>query len=194
MKKLILSFSVIVMSIFYAISQKISGGAYMAMANSAATTAPVTSPSISQPAIQTQAPIQTTTTRSNTDTEGITTVVTPPKPTTTKPTVTTTHTTTTTTPKGQYADGTYTGSSADAYYGTVQVQATVTGGKLSSVAFLQYPNDRGNSVRINSRAMPILKTEAITAQSANVHTVSGASDTSMAFRQSLQSALSQARA
>ena len=95
--------------------------------------------------------------------------------------------------KGQYVDGTYTGISANAYYGYVQVQATVSDGKLTSVSFLSYPNDRNTSREINSQAMPLLKQEAIAAQSANVSGVSGASDTSMAFRESLASALSQAK-
>jgi uncharacterized protein with FMN-binding domain len=93
---------------------------------------------------------------------------------------------------GQYKDGTYTGSSADAYYGTVQVQAVVQGGKLVTVNFLQYPSDRSTSRYINGQAMPMLQTEAIQAQSASVSGVSGATDTSAAFVQSLGSALSQA--
>jgi uncharacterized protein with FMN-binding domain len=94
--------------------------------------------------------------------------------------------------QGQYRDGTYTGSPADAYYGTVQVQVTVAGGKIADVTFLNYPQDRGTSRSINSYAMPQLTQEAIQAQSANVNGVSGASDTSAAFRQSLSSALQQA--
>ena len=98
------------------------------------------------------------------------------------------------TPKqtGQYKDGTYTGIAADAYYGTIQVQIIIQNGALADVQFLQYPNDRNTSVRINSRALPILKQEAISAQSANVNAVSGATDSSQAFEQSLASALSQA--
>ncbi len=96
-------------------------------------------------------------------------------------------------PKGQYADGTYTGAAADAYYGYVQIRATVQGGKLTAVDFLQYPNDRRTSQQINSRAMPELKSEAIAAQSANVSGVSGATDTSQAFIQSLGDALAQAK-
>ena len=96
-------------------------------------------------------------------------------------------------PTGQYTDGTYTGSAADAYYGTVQVQAIVQGGELVTVNFLQYPNDRSTSRQISGQAMPILQTEAIQAQSANVSGVSGATDTSAAFVQSLGSALAQAK-
>lgn len=93
-----------------------------------------------------------------------------------------------------YKDGTYTGSAADAFYGTIQVQASIKNGKLSNVTFLQYPNDRDDSVRINQAAMPQLTQEAIQAQSASVDIVSGATDTSNAFMQSLASALSQAKA
>jgi uncharacterized protein with FMN-binding domain len=96
-------------------------------------------------------------------------------------------------PAGLYADGTYTGTSADAYYGTVQIQAVIQNGKLAAVNFLQYPSDRSTSRYINSQAMPQLKSEAIAAQSANVSGVSGATDTSQAFRQSLGDALTQAK-
>ena len=94
--------------------------------------------------------------------------------------------------KGRYKDGTYTGSVADAFYGNIQVQAIIQGGAISDVQFLQYPNDRETSVSINSQAMPILKSEAIQAQSANVDIVSGATDSSQAFRESLSAALQQA--
>jgi len=95
--------------------------------------------------------------------------------------------------QGQYVDGTYTGFAANAYYGNVQIQVTVSGGKIADVAFLQYPSDRSTSRYINDQAMPILKSEAIQAQSAQVDGVSGASDTSAAFQQSLASALAQAK-
>jgi uncharacterized protein with FMN-binding domain len=93
-----------------------------------------------------------------------------------------------------YKDGQYTGTAADAYYGNIQVQATIQGGKLADVQFLQYPSDQHNSVEINSQAMPLLKQEAIQAQSANVNTITGATDTSQAFVQSLTAALTAAKA
>jgi uncharacterized protein with FMN-binding domain len=99
----------------------------------------------------------------------------------------------TTTTGGQYKDGTYTSSVTNAYYGNVQVEAIISGGKISDVQFLQYPQDRSRSAQISSHAMPILISEAIQAQSANVNTVSGATDLSGAFTQSLQSALDQAK-
>jgi uncharacterized protein with FMN-binding domain len=96
-------------------------------------------------------------------------------------------------PVGLYTDGSYTGSVANAYYGNVQVKAVISGGKIADVQFLQYPNTHSTSVYINSQAMPYLRQEAIQAQSANVDIVSGATDTSMAFQQSLAAALAQAK-
>lgn len=94
----------------------------------------------------------------------------------------------------QYKDGTYTGSVADAYYGNVEVSATVSGGKLTDVKFLQYPDTHSTSVVINQQAMPYLQQEAIQAQSSNVQVISGATYTSQAFIQSLASAFAQAKA
>ncbi len=93
-----------------------------------------------------------------------------------------------------YKDGTYTGVPADAFYGNIQVQATVSNGKLTNIRFLQWPNDRSRSIRINQQALPWLTQEAVQAQSANVDMISGATDTSDAFSKSLQSAVSEARA
>ena len=93
---------------------------------------------------------------------------------------------------GQYKNGTYTGSSVNAFYGYVQVQVVIQGGQIAVVNFLQYPNDRSTSRYINAQAMPLLKQEAIQAQSANINGVSGASATSQGFVQSLSDALSQA--
>jgi uncharacterized protein with FMN-binding domain len=94
---------------------------------------------------------------------------------------------------GLYSDGKYIGGSADAYYGNVQIEAIISGGRISDVVFLNYPQDMMHSVAINSYAMPILKAEAIQAQSAQVDTVSGATETSDAFIKSLSSALTQAK-
>lgn len=95
---------------------------------------------------------------------------------------------------GLYADGSYVGTAENAYYGTLQVKAVIANGKLTDVQFLQYANDRGTSVAINTRAMPVLKSEAIQAQTSAVSVVSGATFTSQAFEQSLHSALVQAQA
>lgn len=95
-------------------------------------------------------------------------------------------------PPVAYKSGTYKGKSIDAYYGSVQVEATIADGKIAEVRFLEYPVDRRTSERINSQAMPYLIQEAIQAQTFDVDIVSGATQTSKAFRESLKSALSQA--
>ena len=92
-----------------------------------------------------------------------------------------------------YKDGTYTGDSEDAFYGNIQVQAVISGGKITAVNVLQSPNEQDNSIRINSQALPWLKQEAIQGQTANVNIITGATDTSQAFVQSLGTALQKAQ-
>jgi uncharacterized protein with FMN-binding domain len=91
-----------------------------------------------------------------------------------------------------YADGVYTGPAADAYYGIIQIQALVQGGRLTALKVLKYPNDRRTSISINRQALPMLRDEAIGAQSADVDIISGATLTSRAFIQSLGGALKKA--
>jgi uncharacterized protein with FMN-binding domain len=90
-------------------------------------------------------------------------------------------------------DGTFTGAASSNKYGNVQVQITVANGELLNVGIVQYPDRDGKSVRINDDAIPTLITETLSAQKAKVDTVSGATYTSTSYRQSLQSAIDQAR-
>lgn len=94
---------------------------------------------------------------------------------------------------GRYRDGTYKGSIADAYYGLVQVEATIRDGRLASIHVLRYPADRRTSRYISGRALPALQREAIAAQSARVDIISGATLVSRAYRRSLGTALSRAK-
>lgn len=105
-----------------------------------------------------------------------------------------TQTTPTSTPAttGQYKDGSYTGDVANAIYGKLQVVAVISGGAITDVQFPVYPNDSGHSQQVSGMALPILKQEALTAQNANVNIVSGATQTSEAFQESLGIALQQA--
>jgi uncharacterized protein with FMN-binding domain len=77
-------------------------------------------------------------------------------------------------------------------YGPVQVEVTLSGDRIVDVQALELPSDRAKSVRINDVAGPLLREEALTAQSARVDTVSGATYTSLSYQQSLQAALDQA--
>ena len=93
---------------------------------------------------------------------------------------------------GRYRDGAYVGAVVDAYYGPLQVQASISGGRIVSVKALHYPADRRTSQRINNQALPELQSEVIAAQSTRVDIVSGATLTSEAYIRSLKSALGQA--
>ena len=84
---------------------------------------------------------------------------------------------------------TYTGDTASTRWGDVQVQITVADGKITSVSVPVYPNENGRDQEINARAIPTLVQETLTAQSAKIDTVSGATVTSDGYLQSLQSAL-----
>jgi uncharacterized protein with FMN-binding domain len=79
-------------------------------------------------------------------------------------------------------------------YGVVQVRVVLQGSQIVDVEPLALPFDRGKSLRISQQAGPLLRTEALQAQSARINVVSGASYTSDAYAQSLQAALDSAGA
>ena len=89
-------------------------------------------------------------------------------------------------------DGTFTGAAESTEYGPVQVRALVSGGRLTNVTVLQVPDRGGYEDQIVQSALPQLKSEALSAQSANIDIVSGATYTSQGYARSLQSALDQA--
>ena len=96
-------------------------------------------------------------------------------------------------PGSQGSAGTaYVGDPIGTRYGNVQVQILVANGKITSASVLQVPNRDRKDVQINNRAVPILNQQVVSAQSADIDMVSGATVTSMAYIQSLQSALDQA--
>lgn len=93
---------------------------------------------------------------------------------------------------GSTVSGTFTGETAQTRYGPVQVQITVADGKITDVTALQLTNSDGRSVQISQQAAPILRQEALQAQSAQIQAVSGATFTSTGYTTSLQSAIDQA--
>ena len=80
--------------------------------------------------------------------------------------------------------GTFTGQAVDTNYGPVQVQITVSNGKITQAN----GDDQGDS-SIGEDAIPQLNQEAVQAQSANIQGVSGATYTSEGYAQSLQQAI-----
>lgn len=93
-----------------------------------------------------------------------------------------------------YVDGTVAGPVVSTRFGDVQVQVTISGGVVSDVAALQLPSGDRRSRQISQAAEPILRDEALTAQTAQIDLVSGATYTSRAYEQSLQAALDKAAA
>jgi uncharacterized protein with FMN-binding domain len=93
---------------------------------------------------------------------------------------------------GTAGTGTFTGDAADTRYGPVQVRITVAGGRITDAEAIEYPQESGRDVRINSEAVPELNQETLQVQSAQIDTVSGATYTSEGYQQSLQSAIDQA--
>ena len=88
---------------------------------------------------------------------------------------------------GTTSQGTTTvdGPVVDTRYGPVQVEVTVANGQLTAVTALQLPDEDRRSASISSRAEPILQSEALSAQSAAIDGVSGATYTSDGYEQSL---------
>ena len=85
-----------------------------------------------------------------------------------------------------------TGAVASTQWGPVQVELTVSGGKITQVDVVQYPSGNPKDQEINDYALPILVQETTDQQSADIDMVSGATVTSVGYIQSLQSALDQA--
>jgi uncharacterized protein with FMN-binding domain len=92
---------------------------------------------------------------------------------------------------GSSGSKTVDGSVVSTRYGDVQVEVVVASGKVADVVALELPTGR-RSGQISQYAGPILRQEALQAQSAKIDLVSGATYTSDAYSQSLQSALDQA--
>jgi uncharacterized protein with FMN-binding domain len=106
-------------------------------------------------------------------------------------TTTTTATTTPSTSSSSSSSGTKTalGDAMQTRYGPAQVRVTVSNGKIVKIEAVQLQNGDPKSSAISSYAEPILQQSALSAQTAAVDTVSGATYTSLSYEGSLQSAL-----
>ena len=94
---------------------------------------------------------------------------------------------------GGYIDGTYTGAAYSNEFGSWTVTVTITDGQITDVTASTTAQDH-HSQGINTQAVPRLRTQVLSAQSAQVDTISGATLTSHSYLSSLQSALDEARA
>ncbi len=97
-----------------------------------------------------------------------------------------------TAPAPQPTATTVLGDAVQTPYGVVQVKLALSGSKITNVSFAQLTANDGTSQEINSQAAPILLQQTLSAQSAQIDGVSGASYTSQGYAQSLQSALDKA--
>lgn len=90
---------------------------------------------------------------------------------------------------GSTTAATFDGTQVQTRFGTVQVRVTIQDGKITEVTPLQLTDAERKSAQISSRAAPVLRSEVLQAQSANVQTIGGATVTSDAYLTSLQAAL-----
>jgi len=84
------------------------------------------------------------------------------------------------------------GDAAETQFGPVQVELTLAGGRIARVDVPVYPDETSEDQQIASFALPRLIQETISAQSAKIDMVSGATYTSEGYLHSLQSALDKA--
>jgi uncharacterized protein with FMN-binding domain len=110
------------------------------------------------------------------------------------------HGTTTTVPQGvttttvpHLTTGTHsaTGSSVQYGYGAISVKVTEHNGSITDVSVASLQTAESYSQQLANAAIPQLRQEVLSAQSANVATVSGATYTSEGYLQSLSAALHQ---
>lgn len=78
-------------------------------------------------------------------------------------------------------------------FSLVQVQVTLTDGRLTGVQTVALTGDGPHTQALNARAEPILRREALRAHSAHIDAVSGATYTSRVWIQSLRAAIEAAR-
>lgn len=94
------------------------------------------------------------------------------------------------TPTVKTVSGSFAGPVVNTRYGNVQVEITVTNGKITNSKALLAPT--GKNDRYSNFAIPVLKQQTLAAQSTDIQGASGASYTSYGWRLSLQGAMAKA--
>ncbi len=94
------------------------------------------------------------------------------------------------TPTVKTVSGSFAGPVVNTRYGNVQVEITVTNGKITNAKALLAPT--GKNDRYSNFAIPVLKQQTLAAQSTDIQGASGASYTSYGWRLSLQGAMAKA--
>ena len=95
-------------------------------------------------------------------------------------------------PTGTLKDGTYDGDAIKFKYGTAQVEIVVSGGVITEVKALQLPTGGGYTKRVTTFFQTQIPSRIVADQGWKISSVGGATYTSRAYSQSLQSAISKA--
>ena len=83
--------------------------------------------------------------------------------------------------------------SVDTRWGPVQVSIVIANHKITDITAPTYPHSKHRSAEINDRALPLLHDEVVTAQSAKIDQISGATVTWEGYAGSLQAAIDSAK-
>lgn len=95
-------------------------------------------------------------------------------------------------PAGALKDGTYDGEAITFKFGTAQVEIVVSGGVITEVKALKLPTAGGYTKRVTTFFKTEVPARIIADQGWKISNVGGATYTSRAYSQSLQSAINQA--
>lgn len=93
-------------------------------------------------------------------------------------------------PAGSHlADGDYVSSRHEFMWGDLRIKIFVRGGQIAGLQAVQYPDHRAQSLYLSELALPALESEVIKNQTAQVDTVSSATDTSYVFQDAVADAI-----
>ena len=95
-------------------------------------------------------------------------------------------------PTGTLKDGTYDGDAIKFKFGTAQVEIVVSGGVITEVKALKLPTAGGYTKRVTTFFQTDIPARIVADQGWKISNVGGATYTSRAYSQSLQSAINQA--
>jgi len=95
-------------------------------------------------------------------------------------------------PTGTLKDGTYDGDAIQFKFGTAQVEIVVSGGVITEVKALKLPTAGGYTKRVTTFFQTDIPARIVADQGWKISNVGGATYTSRAYSQSLQSAINQA--
>ena len=90
------------------------------------------------------------------------------------------------------ADGDFISDRHGLMWGDVRVKVSIHGGQITGVETLEFPDHRAQSAYLSQLALPILQSEVIKSQKAQVDVVSSATDTSYTFQDAVADAITKA--